>query len=52
MSELDFEKLESMGLEHEQWMDVAFAAEARRLFRLAADAHDQSTPFTDFDIER
>lgn len=51
-SELSFEKLDSMGLEHKQWMDVAFAAEERRMFGLAADALDRSMPFIDPDIER
>lgn len=51
-SELSFEKLDSMGLNHEQWMDVAFAAEKRRMFGLAADALDRSMPFIDPDIER
>lgn len=51
-TEFDFEKLDAMGLTHRQWLKVAFAAEERRIFGLAAYALERGMPFTDPDTER
>lgn len=51
-SEIDLEKLDSMGFSHKQWMQISTAAEQRRMFNLAARAEERSFPFVDPDSER
>jgi tetratricopeptide (TPR) repeat protein len=51
-TELSFEKLVAMGLTHSQWLDIAYDAEERRMYNLAAEARERGFSSTDFDNEK